>query len=123
LILHKKILTWENLVKRGMYGPSRCHLCEVQEETTDHLLDGCSYTTEVWDWVAIVYRQTDRVKGDIRETLGNWREHYNENEMVNLCWGLTLGWSFGKFGRKEIGESSRMNPSLSPRWWILSKPS
>ena len=39
LILHKKILTWENLKNRGFIGPSQCHLCEVQEESTDHLLD------------------------------------------------------------------------------------
>jgi hypothetical protein len=105
LVLHKKILTWENLVKRGLNGPSRCHLCEVQEETTNHLLDGCTYTMEVWDWVAILYRQTDRVKDDIRATLGNWRGHYTENEMVNLCWGLTPGiviWAIWKERNRRI---------------------
>jgi hypothetical protein len=91
LVLQKKILTWENLVKRGFHGPSRCHLCEGQEETTDHLLDECTYATEIWDWVAMGFLQTDRVKGDIRATLKNWKALYSENEVVNLCWGLTPG--------------------------------
>jgi hypothetical protein len=91
LVLHNRILTWENLMKRGFTGPSRCHLCEVKEETTDHLLDECNYTTKIWDWVACIYRQSNRVKGDIRETIKDWNERYNENEMVNLCWSLTSG--------------------------------
>jgi len=28
VIVAKKILTWENLRKRGVFGPSRCQLCE-----------------------------------------------------------------------------------------------
>jgi hypothetical protein len=76
-----------------------------EEETTDHLLDECSYTTKVWDWVAIVFCQMDRVKGDIRATLGNWREHFSENELVNLCWGLTSGmviWEIWKERNRRI---------------------
>jgi hypothetical protein len=49
LILHNQILTWKNLRKRGFIGPSRCHLCQAKEETTNHLLDECTYTTEIWD--------------------------------------------------------------------------
>jgi len=60
LILHNNILTWEILTKRGFIRPSRCHLCEVQEESTNHLLDECNYTTEIWDWVACIYRQSNR---------------------------------------------------------------
>jgi len=45
LVHHKKILTWDNIIKRGVLGPSRCQLCEVQEETMEHILNYCSYTT------------------------------------------------------------------------------
>ena len=31
------------------------------------------------------------VKGDIRDTLKKWKALFSENEVVNLCWGLTLG--------------------------------
>jgi hypothetical protein len=56
LILHNQILTWEKLKKRGFTSPSRCHLCEEKEETMNHLLDECPYTTEVWDWAAGIFR-------------------------------------------------------------------
>jgi len=29
LVQHKKIMTWENLRKRGVSSPSRCQLCEL----------------------------------------------------------------------------------------------
>jgi hypothetical protein len=54
------------------------------------MLYGFPYTTDLWDWVAILYHQTDRVREDILATLRNWRVQYTENEIVNLCWGLTL---------------------------------
>jgi hypothetical protein len=47
IVLPNRILTWENLRKRGFIGPSRCHLCQPKEETTNHLLDECNYTTKI----------------------------------------------------------------------------
>jgi hypothetical protein len=36
------------------------------------------------------FLQTDMVKGDIRDTLKKWKALFSENEVVNLCWGLTV---------------------------------
>jgi hypothetical protein len=105
LILHKKILTWENLTKRGFNGPSRCHLCEIQEETTDHLLDECNYTTEIWDWVAIIYRQSNRVRGDIRATIKTGRRGIAIMRWLTCAWGLTSGmviWAIWKERNRRI---------------------
>jgi hypothetical protein len=105
LVLHNRILTWENLRKRGYIGPSRCHLCQAKEETTNHLLDECSYTTELWDWATGIYRQSNRIWGNISATINNWNESYNENEMVNLCWNLTSGmiiWEIWKERNRRI---------------------
>jgi hypothetical protein len=68
-------------------------------------LDGCPYSTGLWDWVATLYRQTDRVREDIQATLRSWRVQYTENEIVNLCWGLTPGffiWEIWKERNKII---------------------
>jgi hypothetical protein len=78
-------------MKMGFIEPSRCHLCLDKEETTNHLLDECSDTTEIWDWVAGIFRQSNRVWGNISTTINNWNEDYSENEMVNLCWTLASG--------------------------------
>jgi hypothetical protein len=99
LILHNRILTWDNLRKRGFTGPSRCHLCQTQEETTNHLLDECAYTAELWDWAASIFRQSDRICGNIATKIKLWRENYSNQVEVNLCWILTPGmiiWSTWK---------------------------
>jgi len=88
LILHNLILTWENLRKHGFIGPSRCPLCEEKEETMNHLLDECTLTAEVWDWAASIFRQSNRIRGNISTTINTWKENYNDNEEVNLSWIL-----------------------------------
>ena len=62
LVNHRKILTWDNLKKRGMLGPSRCHLCETQEETIEHLLNSCIFTDMIWDLFNNIFKQSDRDK-------------------------------------------------------------
>jgi hypothetical protein len=44
LMLEQRILTWENLIKRGFNGPSRCVLCGIAEENVLHLFVKCSFT-------------------------------------------------------------------------------
>lgn len=45
LVHHRKIMNWDNIQKRGVLGPSRCQLCEAQEETMEHLLNNCIFTS------------------------------------------------------------------------------
>jgi hypothetical protein len=48
LMLEQKILTWENLLKRGFVGPSKCVLCGLKEENVKHLFVECSFTKDIW---------------------------------------------------------------------------
>jgi ribonuclease HI len=71
----------------------------------NHLLDECNYTTEIWDWAAGIFRQSNRTRGNICATINNWNESYNENEMVNLCWNLIPGmiiWAIWKERNRRI---------------------
>lgn len=79
LVHHIRILTWENLWKRGLVGPSRFQLCGLQEETMDHLLNICSFTSTLWNWVASIFTQNDKDKSSITSTLKNWRKYFSEN--------------------------------------------
>ena len=47
-LLHQKILTAENLRKKGIEGPSRCIMCKKAEEKQKHLFLDCSFANEVW---------------------------------------------------------------------------
>eukprot|EP00253_Pinus_taeda_P003152 PITA_03152 len=91
LVQHKKILTWENLRKRGVASPSRCQLYELQEETIEHLLNLYPFTSSLWNWVASIFRQTDRDNFSIIGTLKNWRKNFSENEIINKAWTLVPG--------------------------------
>lgn len=89
LVHHKKILTWENIRKRGIMGPSRCQLCEEQEETMEHILNNCSYTSWLWESFSSIFQQFDRDRGSIKNTLNHWRKKFKENKALNLSWAFT----------------------------------
>ena len=48
ILLHNKLLTAENLRKRGILGPSRCPLCSSAEETSSHIFLQCKVSLIVW---------------------------------------------------------------------------
>ena len=43
LVLKNKVLTWDNLQKRGKMGPGICPLCLADEETVLHLFSRCMF--------------------------------------------------------------------------------
>jgi hypothetical protein len=48
LALNNKLCTWDNGLKRGWIGPSRCSLCRSEEETIYHLFITCPFFVQVW---------------------------------------------------------------------------
>lgn len=48
LLFNNKILTWENLQRRGKHGPSICLLCKSEEDSVCHLFFKCNYTLDIW---------------------------------------------------------------------------
>ena len=44
-----KILTLDNLKRRGVAFANRCFMCEEEEETVDHLLIHCKSAKMLWD--------------------------------------------------------------------------
>ena len=88
LVPHKKILTWDNIRKRGVQGPSRCLLCEAQEETMEHLLNNCTFTSWLWDLFVAIFQQSVRDRRSIFSTLINWRKNFANNEILNSTWAL-----------------------------------
>jgi hypothetical protein len=55
LALENKILTWDNLRKRGWAGPSICFLCFNAEETNTHLFINCSFSQTTWYILSTIY--------------------------------------------------------------------
>lgn len=53
--LEDKILTWDNLLKKGFVGPSFCVLCKEGSESIHHLFVDCKIAKEVWSKVSSIY--------------------------------------------------------------------
>eukprot|EP00253_Pinus_taeda_P019464 PITA_19464 len=51
LLMQKKTLTWENLLKKGFRGPSRCPMCLKEAETMNHLFNSCDWASQLWHWM------------------------------------------------------------------------
>lgn len=50
LVARNKILTKQNLHRRGWVGDTKCQFCQ-QTETTNHLFLTCSLTQQIWFWM------------------------------------------------------------------------
>ncbi|CAI0468584.1 unnamed protein product [Linum tenue] len=48
LVTHERILTHDNLKRRGWNLASRCALCNSEEENIDHLFRHCSFSSKIW---------------------------------------------------------------------------
>eukprot|EP00253_Pinus_taeda_P029870 PITA_29870 len=113
LVHQRKILTWENLLKKGFSGPSKCHLCGSHEETVEHLLNLCPFSTKVWNWVASIFRQIDRDSLSISNNLKNLRNNFSRNEIINKAWMLVPGfviWNVWKERNKQIFKEKASEP-------------
>ena len=49
VLMHNKILTGENVIKRSIVSPHICALCRNALETMDHLFMDCTFTKDVWN--------------------------------------------------------------------------
>lgn len=99
LLLKGKILTAENLRKRGIMGPSRCPNCCKAEETIQHLFIDCQVAEECWSQMATIGEITWEPKITIAETIYNWKKNCpwkgKKSNLTQRIWNiipLTLLW-------------------------------
>ena len=91
LVMHMKILTWDNLRRKGFISPARFHLCQQEEETPNHLLNECPYVSKFWDWILLVFNNSYRDPSSIQNTIANWRSSFSSHLLVNCAWNLIPG--------------------------------
>ncbi|CAN1299772.1 Putative ribonuclease H protein At1g65750 [Linum perenne] len=49
-VVHKKVSTVDNLIRRGLIIPNMCVMCGSDAESVDHLFGGCSFASQVWSY-------------------------------------------------------------------------
>jgi hypothetical protein len=114
LLLQNKILTWDNLQKRGFIGPSICHLCHQQAETMEHLLNNCTISVEIWDHATQLLRRTNRDKGNIINTIRNWGSGPYKSQLLNRIWQLLPGFIVWQLWKERNRRVFHSQPSPLP---------
>ena len=113
LLLRHRVLTWDNLLKRGMNGPSCCVLCFSAPETLDHLLEACGFASELWDRGEQRFKRWARVRGNPSETITIWPPKIFKNAILNRLWELFPGflvWEIWKERNRHIFEGKSRPP-------------
>jgi hypothetical protein len=59
LVLHNRVLTADNMLKKNWSCDQICSFCECFQETTNHLLCECNFSEAVWDLVAYSFSLPD----------------------------------------------------------------
>jgi hypothetical protein len=116
LIAHNRVLTWDNLRRRGFIGPSICALCQQQEETKEHLFNRCPFSQSIWDQGAQIMRRSNQNRSNISDTIENWDSITYNNPLLNYIWQLLPGfilWKIWKERNKRIFHSKDSTPGLT----------
>ena len=74
LTLNNKLLTWDNLQKRGWKGPNRCALCFSDEETVTHLFHSCSYAEAMWKTTCLDLKYQGNPGTSLEHKVNAWWE-------------------------------------------------
>ncbi|KAJ9707156.1 hypothetical protein PVL29_002241 [Vitis rotundifolia] len=67
-----KVLTLDQLKKRGRSLANRCFLCGMEEESIDHLLIQCSKARVLWEILFALFGVTWVLPSSVRDTLSGW---------------------------------------------------
>eukprot|EP00253_Pinus_taeda_P028396 PITA_28396 len=102
---HHKILTWDNLRKRNIHGPSICPNCQSQEEMLQHLLDSCPLANHLWEKTGFRCQRKCRTSKDIINSMRLWHLSPYKSTLLNHLWRIIPGlllWTIWKERNKRI---------------------
>eukprot|EP00253_Pinus_taeda_P010548 PITA_10548 len=101
-LLKGRILTAENLRKRGIQGPSICCFCKAEEETIQHSFLLCPWVQNCWQQLTSPLEARGRYD-QVHSLQKNWKKDYPHHRRgktnliriwkcipVTLCWNLWL---------------------------------
>jgi hypothetical protein len=86
--MHRKLLTGENLKKRGIIGPHICPMFFNSLETTDHLFVGCPFSQEVWNISLRGLNATVPNQISMINLFSSWKAHYPQEIQSNPNWKI-----------------------------------
>eukprot|EP00253_Pinus_taeda_P012787 PITA_12787 len=112
LLMQRRTLTWENLLRKGFQGPSRCPMCLQEEETMNHIFNSCEWASQLWLWMEAILEDTDQNRDSIQDSITNWRKNFSRVNRVDSIWKCTLGfitWTIWKERNRRIFTEENRN--------------
>lgn len=92
-LLHGKLLTAENLRKRGIVGPSRCPNCQAAKESIQHLFISCPFAALCWNSIVPFAPPIWNPQHSMDAALNNWRRNYpwqsSKQNPAKIVWNAT----------------------------------
>ena len=89
-LMHHRLLTGENLEKRGIAGPFRCPLYAENSKTINHLFLNCPYVIYVWKEVMMNGSDGSQWTGNIQDCFINWEKcivgELAQKKGLRACW-------------------------------------
>ena len=89
ILLQNKILTIDNLQKRGINVVNRCSLCKEDYEDRDHLFLNCTYSQKVWRFILNYWNVAWVHHNNIDHCFQSWTFPSKESN-VGFLWKITL---------------------------------
>jgi hypothetical protein len=107
LVMHDRILTADNMIKRHWTCDHLCSLYLCMHETSKHLLTQCNYTEAVWNLLAAIlqlpnYTTLNRVRGPKNWMAVMSRTGSKQVKRNNLGELLTFWWMIWKERNRRI---------------------
>jgi len=112
LVANHKILNWDKLQQKGFNGPSKCHLCNREPETQEHLLINCDYTRTLWREVGRLFCKPGKYPKETREIIFLWQNEKFQCRVVRRAWDLMAGfvlWMVWKERNRRIFQNKGKN--------------
>ena len=90
-----KVLTWDQLQRRGFHGPSRCVLCERNEEDNFHLFLACPFSIRIKAYFEAKFGFSWPVHSSVSSFLAQWYSSFARIASfrylpIFIFWGLWL---------------------------------
>ncbi|CAN0887259.1 hypothetical protein LINGRAHAP2_LOCUS15577 [Linum grandiflorum] len=93
-----RILTMDNLRRRGLIAPNRCTLCYKDGESIDHIFLACSFSRKVWSRFSAALSISGPVHHIFSEVVMGWKGMHCMMDFTSVmgvllhafCWFIWL---------------------------------
>ena len=105
-----RILTMDQLKRRGWILPSRCFLCKVEEESTNHVLIHYPKVAMIWHLIFALFGVQWVMPNSIKETILSWSGSF-VGKKRKKAWNATplcLFWTLWKDKNRRVFEDTKL---------------